>query len=240
MGSAPSTVHWSVGLAALVGGLAGSLAGASTSIDSYGPAPIVGGGAAIYVGSLLGAIAGVGAAALVAFALARSGSPRVGAIAGAVAGTGLGALFGTFAEGLAQGWIGQFRSAPLGAAFVGGALAGALLGIAAGAAVRVFQREGAPVKRVVQFGGLLGSLGGLLAGIGGASVGVTLAEATSVCPNGYFTDPYVASGCAQGLLQGSLLLGLWGGALTGALAGLASAEVLTLIAARRPPSPSGT
>lgn len=231
MAPSPSPVHWSVGLAALVGALAGSFLGAVVPIYAATSSPLLAGSAAIYVGTVLGAVGGAAAGALVAFAIATLGHPSLGAAIGSVAGIAAGAAAGFEANAAAVAWVNTFALNALGAALYGGIIGGALVGVAAGAGVRVFQREGTPVKRVVQFGGLLGALGGVLAGIGGGSLGATLAQSTTVCPNGIYSGGV----CPPGLLQGAILLGIWGGGLLGAIAGLLTAEILTFLAARRAP-----
>lgn len=228
----PTRRVWAVAFAALLGGVAGGFLGASVSLYSYGSQPIDGGDVAIFVGSLLGALVGAGVAAVVAYGLARAGWPGVGAVAGAMVGAGVGGALGLFAENFASDWISAYGSNPLVGALVGGGVAGAVFGVAAGAVVCAARPPGAKIKRVVQFAGLAGSVVGLFAGIGGGSVGASLAEAASVCPNGYFGFPRVVSGCDAGVLQGSLLFGMWIGAVVGAIAALATAEILTLIETR--------
>lgn len=229
MARSPSPLHWSVGLAALVGAVAGSFLGSVVPIYAPAAHPLLGGDAAIYVGTLLGAIAGAAAGSIVAFVLARLGRPALGAVVGSLAGLAAGAASGAFAEPAAADWVRAFSGDPLAAAFFGGAIGGTFVGIAAGVGVLVFQRQGTPVKEVVRFGGMVGALGGVLAGLGGGSIGATLAQSTTYCPNA----AYNGAACPPGLLQGAILLGVWGGGLLGAIAGLLTAEVLTFLAARR-------
>ena len=227
----PARVHWAVALAALVGAVGGSFLAASIAIYSYGSQPILAGEGAIYLGSAVGAAVGAAAAALPAFVLGRSGWPQAGALLGAVVGVGAGGAMGLVSEGWAQGWVTAFASNALAGALVGAGIAGALAGVTAAAFLRILRRSGTPVKRLVQFAGLIGSVAGLFAGIGGASVGVTLAQAATVCPNGYYTNPYTPSGCVPGVLAGSLLVGIWVGALMGAIGAMVTAEILGLLPA---------
>jgi hypothetical protein len=228
MQGAPARVHWAVALAALVGGVLGSFVGASTAIYSYGSQPIAGGDAAIYVGSLAGAVVGASVAAAIALGVGRSGRAALGAVAGSVGGVVAGALVGYYAEGIAQWWISTYGGNALEGALVGGAIAGGYVGVAFGAVLSGLRKSGTPIRRVVQFAGLAGALAGMFAGMGGGSIGATLAQAASVCPNGYTSTPAVVSGCSAGILQGALLIGLWVGAILGAVGGLATAEILTL------------
>jgi hypothetical protein len=218
-------------MAALVGTVGGSFLAASVAIYTVGPAPLLAGGASIFVGSLLGALVGAAGGALPAFVLGRAGWPRGGAFLGAIVGIGTGGAMGFLSEGTAQAWVNAFSGNALAGALVGGGIAGALVGIAVASSLRVLRRSGTPVKRAVQFAGLVGSLAGAFAGIGGAGIGASLAQAASVCPNGYFGNPYTPSGCVPGLLQGALLIGIWIGALMGAIGAMATAEVLGLLPA---------
>jgi len=225
----PGLGPWAVALAALVGTAAGSFLAASIASALVTAGWVLGGSAAIYVASALGAVVGAGVAALVAFSLARFGWFRIGALAGALLGIAVGGAMGYVAESFAQSWIAAFSGNPPVAALVGGGLAGSLVGVAVAAALRILRRSGMPVKRAVQFAGLVGSLAGAFAGVGGASIGIALAEATTLCPNGYYSNPGFAAGCAVGVASGALLLGLWVGALMGAVGAMTTAEILGLL-----------
>jgi len=241
METRPARVHWAVALAALVGGVTGSFIASSMDslgISTEGSLPLLGGGAAIYTASLVGALLGATVGSVIAFTIARNGSHRIAAISGSVAGTVSGAVVGYFSEGLAQAWINAFSGNPLEGALVGGAIAGGFAGTAGAASLRTFRSLGARTGRERGFTALLGGLLGLLGGIGGASIGASLAQSVLACPNGYSANPYTPSGCASGILQGSLLLGLWAGAITGAVGAVLTAYALSVLgrggAARNP------
>lgn len=246
MASSPSRTHWAIGLATLVGGLGGSFVApsmVSLGISTTGNLALLAGGAAIYVGSLMGALLGAAAAAVTSFILARWRGQRIAAIAGSVAGIGTGVVVGFFSENLAGAWVSAFSGNPLEGALVGGAIAGGVAGIAMVALLRVFRNVGARVSREGKLLALLGSILGLLAGMGGASIGATLAQSVVACPNGYYAHPFTPSGCVPGILQGSLLFGLWAGAITGAVGALVTASVLSRLGealAAGPPNPSST
>ncbi|MGA9839940.1 MAG: hypothetical protein WBE40_02705 [Thermoplasmata archaeon] len=230
MTSRPAGVHWAVALAALVGGVAGSFV--ALSIAALGPVvngslPLLAGGAAIYVGSLLGASLGASIAAITAFAIGRKGNPRLAAISGSFAGIVVGVLVGLLSEGLARSWVNAFSVNPLEGALVGGAIAGGFAGVAAAGMLRIFGNPGSEISREGRFAALLGSVLGVFAGMGGASIGATLAQSVVACPNGYYANSYQPAGCVPGILQGALLIGLWAGAILGALGGFAAAFVLS-------------
>ncbi len=226
MDPSPARVHWAVAIAALWGTVTGSLVAASIALPSGGPTPVLGGAAAIFVGSFLGAAVGAATGAVPAFVLGRWGSPRAGTIVGAVAGLALGGAMGLTAEGVAQYWIRTYSADPLAGALVAGGIAGALVGIATAAVLRILRRSGTPVRRLVQFAGVVGGLAGAFAGIGGAGIGAGLAQSSMVCPDG--------ASCVSGVLAGSLLAGLWIGALMGAIGAMVTAEILGLLPPPRP------
>jgi MFS family permease len=230
METRPTRVHWAVALAALVGGIAGSFVAPSMDslgVSTEGSLPLLAGGAAIYAASLIGALLGATVGAVTAFAIGRKRRQGVAAIAGSVAGIAIGVAVGYFSEGLAQAWVNAFSGNPLEGALVGGAIAGGFAGVAAAAILRVFRNLGTLVGREGSFTALSGSVLGLLAGMGGASIGATLAQSVSECPNGYYVNPYTPSSCVPGILQGSLLFGLWAGAITGAVGALVAASALS-------------
>ncbi len=232
MRGGPAPVRWAVLLAALVGGTAGSLLATAVAPATYGTTPIDAGGPAVAVAFLLGAIVGAGVAALLAAALGLRGSPRAGAVAGAVVGLGVGGSVGLFAETIVSDWIAAYGGDPLAGALIGAVIAGGLLGVTVGAAVCSLRTPALRIKQLVRFAGLAGSVGGMFAGLAGGSIGGALAQATTVCPNGYFGVPLHSTGCSAGLFEGSWFVGLWIGALVGAMVALATAEVLTLVATR--------
>jgi hypothetical protein len=230
METRPSRTQWAVALAALVGGVAGSFVAPSMDslgVSTEGSLPVLAGGAAIYVASLLGALLGATAGASTAFAIGRRRHQAAAATLGSLAGIVVGMVVGYCSEGLAQAWINAFSGNPLEGALVGGAIGGGFAGVAAAAALRVFRSSGAPSSRERTFAALVGTIAGLLTGMGGASIGATLAESVLVCPNGYYTNPSTLPGCVVGILQGALLLGIWAGAVCGAIAALATAFVLS-------------
>lgn len=182
--------------------------------------------AAIYVASAAGALLGTTVGAVTAFVIGRRRHQRVAAIAGSVAGIAIGVVAGYYSDNLAVSWINVFSGNPLEGALAGGAIAGGLAGVAGAIALRTFQNLGAVVRHERKFAALSGSVLGLLAGLGGGAIGATLAQSVIACPNGYFSNPVIPSGCVPGVLQGSLLIGLWAGAATGALAAFLAASVL--------------
>jgi hypothetical protein len=242
MEGGPARVHWAVALAALVGGIAGSFVAPSMDslgISTEGSLPLLGGVAAIYAASLAGALLGTTTGAATAFAIGRKHHERIAAIAGSVVGIAVGVVAGYYSEGLAQGWVNAFSGTPTEGALVGGAIAGGMAGVAAAATLRVFRNLGGGTRHEGSFAPLLGSVLGLFAGMGGASIGATLAQSVVVCPSGYSANPDVLGGCAPGILQGSLLVGLWAGAITGAIGALVTASVLSRLGgAIAPTSPA--
>jgi hypothetical protein len=232
MATGPTSVHWAVAFAALVGGVVGSFVAASmdsVGLSTEGSLPLLAGDAAIYVAFLMGALLGASVGALTAFAIGRQRRQRIAAVAGSVAGIAAGLITGYLSELLASVWINAFSGNPLEGALVGGAIAGGLAGVAVAAVLRLFPDTGVGNSANGRFAALLGSVAGALAGMGGASVGATLAQSVLVCPNGYSVYPYVSSGCSAGILQGSLLFGIWAGAVTGAVGALVCATVLRRI-----------
>lgn len=230
MESGPSRTYWAIALATLVGGLVGSFVAPSMislGISPEGNLPLLAGGAAIYAGSLMGALLGAAGAAMTAFFVAQKRGPRIAAITGSVAGIAVGVAVGFFSEPLAVAWVHAFSGNPLEGALVAGAIAGGYAGVALVATTRIFWKANPRVIREGGFLALLGSVLGLLAGMGGAGIGATLAQSVVACPNGYYENPFTPSGCVPGILQGSLLFGLWAGAITGALAALVTALVLS-------------
>lgn len=232
MRGGPAPVRWAVLLAALVGGAAGSLLAVALAPVTYGTTAIDAGNPAIAVAFLLGAIVGAGVAALLAAALGLRGSPRAGAVAGALVGLGVGGSVGLLAETIVSDWIAAYGGDPLAGALVGAVIASGLFGGAIAAAVCSLRSPALRIKPLVRLAGLAGSVGGMFAGLAGGSIGGALAQAATVCPNGYFGVPLHSTGCSAGLFGGSWFVGLWIGALVGAIAALATAEVLTLIATR--------
>lgn len=228
---ATSRGHWSIALAAFVGSVAGGFVAPSMDslgLSTEGGTPLLAGGAAIFVASLLGAVLGAVVGAVVAFVWVRARRPGVGAVVGSVLGIVAGVLSGYFSERFAQSWVNALSANPQEAAFLGGVLAGLLGGgtgaVLASAAARSVPSFGRPRA----FAALLGALLGLLSGVGGGSIGATLAQSATACPNGYYyANPSPPSGCAPGLLQGALLLGMWGGALAGAISAVAVFAVLS-------------
>jgi MFS family permease len=234
-------VHWAVAFAALVGGVAGSFVApsmVSLGIRTGGSHPLLGGGAAIYVASVAGALLGVTSGALTAFVIRgrrhflidRRRHQWVAAITGSIAGIAVSVVAGYFSEDLARLWVNAFSANPLEAALVGGAMAGSFAGVAGAATLRTFQSMRTRASRQGKFTALSGSILGLLAGLGGGSIGATLAQSVIACPNGYYSNPSPPSGCVPGVLQGSLLLGLWAGAATGAVAALVTTTLLSRLA----------
>lgn len=229
MDSRAVQVQWAVLLAALVGGVSASFVApsmVSLGIWTGGNRAILAGEAAIYVSSLTGAVLGTAVGAVTAIVVCRTRPAWVGSLGGSVAGIGIGVVVGYFSENIALAWFDAFSSNPLEAALVGGAIAGGFAGIAAAVALRALAKMGAAVVLDGKFAALTGSILGLLAGLGGGSIGATLVDSLLACPNGFFTNPYTTSGCVPGLLQGSLLVGLWAGAATGAIAAVGASSLL--------------
>jgi hypothetical protein len=225
----PTRLHWAVGLAALVGGEAGAFLAASLNtlaLSTEGSRPLLAGGAAIYVGSLLGAVVGAAIAALVAFGVGRAGYEVTAAIGGSLTGLLGAGLVGYYSEPLAQAWINAFSGDPLAGALAGGAIAAGFAGVGAVAVLRALSPPASPGRRRASFAALIGSVAGFLVGIGGASIGSTLAESVSPCPNGYYGNPFTPGPCVPGLLQGSLLVGMWVGAVVGAATAVLASVVL--------------
>jgi hypothetical protein len=225
----PARVHWAVAFAALVGGLAGSFV--ARSMDRLGIStersfPLLAGEAAIYVASLLGALLGATVGALTAFGIGRSKNPAMAAVAGSVAGILMGVVVGYFSEYLAQTWVNAFSGNPLEGALAGGLIAGGFAGAVAAAMYRLSRKPPGLAGREEAFVAAYGSVLVLFAGMGGASMGATLAQSVLPCPDGYFTNPDFLPGCASGILEGSLLLGIWGGAIAGAVGAPAASLVL--------------
>ncbi|MFZ1023452.1 MAG: hypothetical protein WAN87_04895 [Thermoplasmata archaeon] len=160
-------------------------------------------------------------------------------MAGSLAGIFAGAIVGYFSENLAQAWIKWYSGNPLEAAAMGGVIAGAFAGVSIAAVMRVFEDAEGGARRSGRFSALLGSLAGVFAGIGGASIGSTLAQSVLSCANGYSGNPYLQSGCAQGILQGSLLFGIWTGAIAGAISAWATAVILSRLRRHERPGSTG-
>ena len=225
----------------MVGGVAGSFVAPSVDIlgvSTEGSAPLLAGAAAIYVASALGALLGAGTAAIVAFGIGRTGRPRTAAISGSVTGTVAAVAAGYLSGNLAQSWVNAFSGNPLAGALVGGVIAGSAAGVAAASAHRIFRGPGALAGREEAFVAVWGSVLGLFAGMGGASIGATLAQSARACPNGFYANPSNPFGCVPGILQGSLLIGIWSGALMGAVGALATALLLALLARDSAPAHS--
>jgi hypothetical protein len=213
----------------------------SLGVSTEGSYPLLAGGPAIYVASVGGALLGALAGAVVAFAMGRRRRQRIAAIAGSSAGIIVAAIAGYFSENLAQAWVNAFSGNPLEGALVGGAIAGSCAGVAAAGVLSVFQDGGTPTRRTTPYAGLVGAVLGLLAGAGGGSIGGSLAQSALVCPNGYYAIPYRAVGCDAGILQGSLLFGMWAGAVFGAIGALVAALVISRLPETMTPSdPSGS
>lgn len=226
-------IHWAVAIAALVGAVGGSYVAPSMDslgLSTTGNTPLLAGAAAIYLASMLGAALGAAAGAVFAFAIVRVASARVAALVGSVVGLAVSALAGYFSGELSVAWVNSFAGNPLMAALAGGILAGGYAGVATAAALRLQPAGMESLGRRIGFSGLGGGLFGLLAGAGGGSIGVTLAQSITPCPNGYYIVPRQFARCAPGLLQGSLLVGMWAGAVTGAILAIVAAWLMARLA----------
>lgn len=138
----PSQAWWAVGLAALVGGVAGSFVAAwmdSLGVSTEGSHPVLGGAAALYAAFPSGAVLGMSCAAVVAFIVGRRGLPSLAAVLGSVTGIGAGAVAGYFSENLTEAWINWFGGNPFEGGLAGGIIAGALAGVATASIIRTLR-----------------------------------------------------------------------------------------------------
>ncbi len=233
MNGTPRRIHWAVGLAAWVGGAAGSIVAPSMDslgLSTEGSSPLLGGAAAIYVAFVLGGVAGAAGGALVAYGAGRGGHERRAAVAGAGAGILVAALAGYVSENVAQWWATAFFQAPLTAGLYGGILAGLVAGVASATILRAMRSEGPARGHERRFAALVGSLMGLWSGFGGAILGVYLAMAQ--CPafaagGTTYGGPAVLAGC--GFEQGAVAFGAWAGGAAGAASALLAATILPLL-----------
>lgn len=161
---------------------------------------------------------------MVAYLVGRSGQERTAAIDGSIGGLLVAAMAGYYSEEVAVYWVDAFSAHALLGGLVSGALAGLLGGVLMACLLRLWGGPERPAPPNYRFTALIGCIGGILAGMGGASIGSALALSTVACPT---------SGCVPGLLQGSLLFGMWVGGVAGSVSA-PGATWLLWISRRRP------
>lgn len=218
----PVRLRWAAALAALAGGLGGPFFvywPATFNLASSGEAPLLAGDAATAAQVGLALVVGAVVAGVATLLIGKNGHEALAGVVGVVASVVALGFVAEAAAPLAQDWVNWFAARPGWGALVGGAIAGGLAGSACGAmlAARPAPTAG---ERPTAFSAVVGSVGGLLAGAGGGQIGLDFALMTTVCPNGYYSNPMVPAGeCPVGIGVTGLLVGAWAGAIAGAALG---------------------